>query len=211
MEIRPYESASEIVNQAQSWGVLDCICRTQKALIGQPCEHPLDMCMVFSHVPGAFDYHPVIRALDHQQALETLTRAAKAGLVHTVSNNQRGTWYLCNCCTCSCGILRGIAEMGLANAVAHSAFVNVVNQNLCTGCELCVEWCQFSALSLQEGLMQINALRCVGCGVCVPNCPENALSLLRRNEEEILSIPLNELEWFASRANARGRDLGEVL
>ena len=25
---------------AQSWGVIDCICRTQKALIGEPCGHP---------------------------------------------------------------------------------------------------------------------------------------------------------------------------
>jgi electron transport complex protein RnfB len=46
MEVRPFESASEIVNTAQSWGVLDCICRKQKALIGQACGHPVDVCMI---------------------------------------------------------------------------------------------------------------------------------------------------------------------
>jgi electron transport complex protein RnfB len=54
----------------------------------------------------------------------TLRRAAEAGLVHSVSNSVEGTYYICNCCTCSCGILRGMAELGIANVVASSAFVN---------------------------------------------------------------------------------------
>jgi len=40
LEVRPYESAADIVNGAQSWGVLDCICRKQQALIGKACGHP---------------------------------------------------------------------------------------------------------------------------------------------------------------------------
>ena len=43
MEVRPFESAAEIVNAMQSWGVQDCICRKQKALIGEGCEHPIDV------------------------------------------------------------------------------------------------------------------------------------------------------------------------
>jgi hypothetical protein len=46
MEVRPFESAAEIVDAMNSWGVQDCICRKQKALIGQACEHPIDVCMV---------------------------------------------------------------------------------------------------------------------------------------------------------------------
>jgi len=45
IEIKPYESAADLLNQAQSWGVLNCICRTQKALIGQACHHPIDVCL----------------------------------------------------------------------------------------------------------------------------------------------------------------------
>jgi len=37
MDVRPYENASEIVEQSKAWGVIDCICRTQKELIGDPC------------------------------------------------------------------------------------------------------------------------------------------------------------------------------
>ena len=76
--------------------------------------------------------------------------AADAGLVHSVSNNQSDLWYICNCCTCSCGILRGMAEMGIANVVARSAFVNRVHEDLCIACGECLEACQFDALSLDD-------------------------------------------------------------
>ncbi|MBN1876586.1 MAG: 4Fe-4S binding protein [Anaerolineae bacterium] len=210
MEIRPFESASEIVNRSQSWGVIDCICRKQKALIGDPCDHPLDVCMVLSDYPGAFDGSHDVRVLTREEALATLRRAAEAGLVHSVSNNRQGTWYICNCCTCACGILRGMAEMGIANVVARSAFVNQVHEDLCTGCGVCVELCQFGALSV-AGVAQVDSMRCVGCGVCTFACPQGALYLVRRPEEEILSVPPTQMDWRIERAAARGLDLGEVL
>lgn len=210
MEIRPYESAAEIIAQAQAWGVLDCICRKQKALIGEACQHPIDVCMALSDRPNAFDHSPVVRAQTREEALETLHRATRAGLVHTVSNNQRGTWYICNCCTCSCGILRGMAEMGVANVVARSPFVNRVDEALCVACQDCLEYCQFNALSLDE-VVHVDELRCVGCGVCVPACPEGALGLARRAAEEIEAVPTTEMDWLRRRAAERGISLDEVL
>ncbi len=210
IEIRPYESASEIVQNAQAWGVLDCICRVQKSLIGDPCEHPVDVCMALSGRPGAFDSSPVVRALSKDEALETLQRAASAGLVHSVSNNQRGLWYICNCCTCSCGILRGISELGIANAVARSPFINQVDEDLCIACSECLDYCQFDALSL-ELFARVDSLRCVGCGVCVPACPEGALSLVRRPEAENLPVPETDFDWLQARAITRGIDISQVL
>ncbi len=203
IEVRPYESAAEIIDQAQAWGVLDCICRTQKALIGQGCTHPVDVCMAFAPYPGVFDNHPVIQALTREQAHTTLQRAASAGLVHSVSNSQEGLWYLCNCCTCSCGILRGIAEMGIADAVARSPFVNTINLDLCIDCETCLDYCQFQALHLENGHTQVIEIRCVGCGVCVPACPENALHLVRREGSDVLPVPRDFDEWSAMRMTTR--------
>ncbi len=210
MEIHPFESIAGIVDSVQAWGVLDCICRKQKSLIGDPCEHPVDVCMALSQKPGAFDNSPIVRGLTKEEALATLRRAAQAGLVHSVSNSREGVTYICNCCTCSCGILRGLAEMGVANVVARSAFVNAVDEDLCLGCGDCLEYCQFDALSL-NGVIQVEARRCVGCGVCVSSCPENALFLARRPEDEILPIPKSEMDWMHQRATARGLDLDKVL
>ncbi len=210
MEVHPYESAAEIVSACRAWGVLDCICRKQKALIGEPCGHPLDVCLAMSPVPGTFDRLPGLRALTQDEAMATLRRAAEAGLVHTVSNSQEGVWYICNCCTCSCGVLRGIADLGMANVVARSAFVNRVDEAACQACERCVDACQFGALSL-ETVAHVDAVRCVGCGVCVLTCPEEALALVRRPEAEVLPPPVTESDWQAERAAARGLALAKVL
>jgi len=211
MEIKPYESAVNILDDAQAWGVLDCICRKQKALIGDPCDHPLDVCLAMSQKPGAFDQNPVIKALTREQAQDTLQRAAAAGLVHSVSNSQSGIGYVCNCCTCGCGILRGMADLGIANVVARSSFVNQVEGELCYGCELCLDYCQFDALALEDGLVMVNSIRCVGCGVCVPSCPEGALALVSRPAGEVLVTPSDEMAWLQERAQARGIDLRAVM
>jgi Pyruvate/2-oxoacid:ferredoxin oxidoreductase delta subunit len=162
--------------------------------------------------PNVFEDQEHIRALTRQEALATLQRSADAGLVHSVSNNQRGTHYICNCCTCSCGILRGMADLGIANVVARSAFVNTVDESLCLGCEDCLEYCQFDALALDEDfIMQVNRLRCVGCGVCVPSCQDEALSLVRRPQEEVKAPPSTILDWGMERAMVRGLDLSRIL
>ena len=204
MEVRPFESAAEIVNRMQSWGVQDCICRKQKALIGEACEHPVDICMVLNPRPNVFEGNPVIRALTHDEAMRTLRRAAEAGLVHSVSNSTEGVYYICNCCTCSCGILRGMAELGIANVVASSAFVNQVDEVLCNGCEDCIKSCQFDALTMDDMFAKVNTVSCVGCGVCVIACSTGALGLARRPEEEVLPIPATLGDWSAQRAVERG-------
>ena len=212
MEIHPYESATDIVDMAQAWGVIDCICRKQKEQIGDGCDHPVDVCLILNKRPNVFDDHAQIQALTHDEALETLKRSADAGLVHSVSNNQRGVHYICNCCTCSCGILRGMADLGIANVVARSAFVNVVDESLCIGCEDCLEYCQFDALAMNDDfVMEVKAHRCVGCGVCVPSCLDNALGLVRRPAEEIKEPPTTILDWGMERAMERGLDLTKIL
>jgi len=196
LEVRPFENVADLIAGAQAWGVMDCICRTQKALIGEGCDHPRDVCMVLSDKPGAFDGSETTRALSLAEAQQTLRRAAAAGLVHCVSNQQRELWYICNCCTCSCGILRGMAELGIVNVVARSAFVNTVDGALCAGCGACVPACPFTALVV-DGVAQVQEVRCTGCGVCVPVCPQGALALTRRAGEA--APPVSEADWRALR------------
>jgi heterodisulfide reductase subunit A-like polyferredoxin len=168
--------------------------------------------MTLSDVPEAFNGNTTVRALTRDEALGTLKRAAEAGLVHSVSNNQKGIHYICNCCTCSCGVLRGMAEVGIANVVAHSSFVNQVDELLCNGCETCLDYCQFDALALgDDAIVQVNTVRCVGCGVCVPQCPNDALGMLLRPEEDLVLPPETIKEWGAKRAAERGINLADVM
>jgi Pyruvate/2-oxoacid:ferredoxin oxidoreductase delta subunit len=199
LAVQPYESATALVERMQSWGVIDCICRKQKALIGQGCSHSLDVCMVLSEAPDAFPAGSEVRPLTRAGAHDTLRRAAAEGLVHCVSNNQRELWYICNCCTCSCGILRGMAELGIAGVVARSAFLCQVDEERCAACGECVAICSFQALSL-DTTAQVDTLRCAGCGVCVPHCPQEALVLVRRPDAD--APPEDEAAWRQARRQA---------
>lgn len=203
LEIRPYESAASLIASMQAWGVVDCICRKQTRLVGKGCEHPIDVCMTLSTKPGVFDNSSYVRALTQAEAMATLRRAAEAGLVHSVSNNQKDVWYICNCCTCSCGVLRGMAEMGIANVVAKSDYINEVDEDLCIQCADCLEHCQFDALTM-DSMVHVSEIHCTGCGVCTVFCPEGALHLVLRPESQISVPPVDEEEWKRERAMARG-------
>jgi electron transport complex protein RnfB len=210
IEVMPYELASRLLGEAQSWGVMDCICRKQKKLIGEGCDHPLDVCMIFSRRPGAFDGSEVVRALTKEEALGVMRRAAEAGLVHTVGNTQRGVFYVCNCCTCCCAILRGVAEYGIAGAVAPSEFQAEVDEELCTGCGLCLDRCQFNALSVVDGRCHVDERRCLGCGLCVMACKDEALRLVPRPADRVTPPPQSMPDWMMERAEVRDIDLKQL-
>ena len=172
--------------------------------------HPLDVCMFFSQYPSFFETSGIARPVTQEEAMDTLRRAAEAGLVHSVSNNQEGLWYVCNCCTCACGVLRAMTELGMSNVIARSSFVNQVDEDLCIACGVCVDLCQFDAIVV-DGVAQIDEVRCVGCGVCTLACPQEAMTLVARPEGEVLPPPLDEKEWQRERAKAREIDIEEVL
>jgi Fe-S-cluster-containing hydrogenase component 2 len=209
LETRPFEDVAALLAASKAWAVNDCICRKQQALIGKACGHPLEVCMMFSDVPGAFDDVKDTRALTQEEALATLRRAAEAGLVHSATNSQKGVWYVCNCCTCGCAVLRGISELGLGSVIAPSGFVCQVDEEKCVACGLCVERCQFGALAV-EVVAQVDSQRCVGCGVCTLACPDEALQLMPRPAAETTTPPETEEAWRLARAAARGIKLEAV-
>jgi ferredoxin len=171
LEIFPYERATRILETARSWGVRDCICRVQQKLIGKGCDHTVENCLVFSPAAGAFDDSDETRSISRDEAQRILSQAADEGLVHSTMNQRDQIYYICNCCTCCCGVMRGVAEFGVPTAIARSDFRVSVAFDRCTGCGACIRRCQFGALSKEADLCVVDYVRCVGCGVCVSACP----------------------------------------
>lgn len=50
-----------------------------------------------------------------------------------------------------------------------------VEENKCTGCGICGEVCQYSAIVCLKGKVLVFPELCHGCGGCVRFCPENAI------------------------------------
>ena len=58
-----------------------------------------------------------------------------------------------------------------------------VNEEMCTGCGVCVDECPVGAMTIQENSKaRINAEDCIRCGRCHDVCPEEAV---RHDSERI--------------------------
>ena len=78
-------------------------------------------------------------------------------------------------------ISRGRVEVEAATAV--------IDERICSGCQICSLVCPYSAISFDEekGVCRVNEALCKGCGVCVGGCPSDAISLNHFTNEEIVA------------------------
>ncbi len=211
VDVLPYEGVSALLDASMAFGIRECICRKQKGLLGEACDYPRFNCVSFAPVEGAFAHVEYIEPVTKDEAKRILREAEEAGLVHTVYNQQDGIHYICNCCPCCCGILRGIVEFGQMHALARSAFLARVDAELCVGCSQCVERCHFGALTMVDDQCIVDPMHCMGCGLCVTACASDALRLIRRPADEQPPPPKDHLAWLAERADARGERLEDLL
>ncbi|MBN2388033.1 MAG: 4Fe-4S binding protein [Anaerolineales bacterium] len=198
--ILPYEDVRAILLEARTFSVRDCICRLQQAHLGKACEYPTHVCLSFS----ASERAPRQGDLSQAEALDLLAMTEKVGLVHTVSNVIEGVGYVCNCCGCCCGILRGVTEWGIQDSVAYANYYAVIDTALCTGCGSCIERCHVQAISEDGGVAVVDQARCIGCGLCVSGCPNDVARLERKPEAEIVHPPKDYAEWEHQRLRNRG-------
>jgi electron transport complex protein RnfB len=200
--ILPYDDVRRIIMEAKRFRVRGCICRVQQDLLGKrKCDFPVDNCLMLSHVQRP----PDPADLSQDQALAILDQTEKLGLVHTASNVIAGVSYICNCCGCCCGILRGINDWGIANSVARANYYAVVDPRKCTGCRACLFRCQVKAISIIDDLAKVDLSRCIGCGLCVTGCEADAVHLERKRDVDIVHPPKDYASWEEKRLHYRGR------
>ncbi len=132
--ILPYDNVLKILDNAQTFHVQDCICRKQKEALGEGCEAHKQNCLSFSTVKR----DTISGDITKEDAIMLLKKADEASLVHSVSIVVNGVNYICNCCGCCCGVLRGITEWGIENSMARANYEAVVTNEKCAGCKVCL-------------------------------------------------------------------------
>lgn len=203
-EVHPYEDLKLTLEKAKSFQVMDCICRKESALQGHACKHSSEVCMSFSNHDGAFDRYHMGRIITKQEALQVLDKAESEGLVHCTYNVQSGQMFVCNCCPCCCGILRGTKNFKAPHLMAKSNYVAFIDQETCAACGTCSdERCPMEAIKEEDGLYRVDPERCIGCGVCIVTCPTESITLLRKPEELSDQPPRNIVDWYMQRADNR--------
>jgi Pyruvate/2-oxoacid:ferredoxin oxidoreductase delta subunit len=179
-KILPFEKMSEFIANSRRIAVMNCACRTHLK-----CDHPLETCLVFDYFAEFMVERGHGRYLSIEEALKLLEEMEKAGLVHCTANVQTRPQFVCNCCTCACGILRGLSELHNPRAFAKSNFLPVRDDELCNVCRKCVRICPLKANVYHashdnepDRILFIEE-RCIGCGVCAYNCPNGAIKLVK--------------------------------
>jgi electron transport complex protein RnfB len=202
----PYDHVSGIIEQGQSFLVSDCICKKEQKLLGNGCDHPLEVCLVVGPLPGLFDDPAFGRPISKEEAYAVLDEAEQAGLVHMTANLETGHNFICNCCGCCCMVLKGMTKLGVRQVV-DSDFYSQIDAEVCTSCGSCVDdVCQVDAIAEQGDSYSIDRVRCLGCGNCVSVCPEEAIELIRKEPEDRVP-PLKDADDFLNElARQRGVD-----
>ena len=203
-EALTYQQVSNLIENARSFMVTECICKKSQGLLDHPCEKPTEVCMGMDPEPGFYENHLWGgRVISKQEAYEVLRKAEDAGLVHMTSNLESGHAYICNCCGCCCGLLRA-ANMGIPNVV-NSHYYAQIDPDICDACGSCAEErCQVNAIEEGEKAYKIIKEKCIGCGLCVSSCPSEAIQLVHKKPEELVYPVKDEAAWLDERARQRG-------
>jgi len=127
------------------------------------------------------EHHPQrSRRISQSEAVDILRAEQERGHVSHAffKDAMLGRFYaICNCCSCCCGAMQ--AHQRGTPMLASSGFVARVDADLCAACGLCAEYCQFGAVSVDDGHAVVDLAACMGCGVCASKCPQGAASLQR--------------------------------
>ena len=185
-KIIPYDRARDVMINAGNldFVVTRCGCKARKS---EPCKiskPPHQTCILIGEpVLTSFlmEHQPdVSRRVSREEALLLLEDFHAKGLVHNAwfKDCIRDRFYvICNCCSCCCLGFEMMNNLGV-DQITSSGYVARLDKDLCKGCGVCMDVCQFKANTLINGKSSMNWEACFGCGQCTSKCPNGARSLM---------------------------------
>jgi Pyruvate/2-oxoacid:ferredoxin oxidoreductase delta subunit len=149
------------------------------------CDSPLNVCLQFNKSAKYHLDRGSGRKLTPDEAITIAIEAEREGLIHTwpIRASQQLN-EICNCCRECCVIFDGgLRYNNVEKTLEKSRFRAVVDDELCTGCEECVDRCFFGAIEMihitsKESKTVIDQDKCFGCGLCVIACDFDALTMV---------------------------------
>lgn len=191
-DISPMDDVRAIIKANSPIAVVPCSCRRQAGHTRTTTETCIQL--------GRSAEYAVVRGsgkkITAAEAKKLIDKIEAEGQVHTWTNARTLNYgVLCNCTTDACVVFTPLLQykVPVTKRTAKSRFECLVNQELCDGCQVCIDRCQFDAIDMvqpkgsKKYKAQINAEKCMGCGVCVITCEPKALSM--KIVRPVTSIP----------------------
>jgi Pyruvate/2-oxoacid:ferredoxin oxidoreductase delta subunit len=212
LEVHPYEDVRQLMDKAKVFSTHECICQKEQEALGNPCSKPKGNCITMSMDEHAFDINYRGRVVSREEAEQIMKEAEDAGLVHATMNMTDEVYHFCNCCSCCCGLLRGVSKFNAPGMLAKSNYWASIDADTCASCGTCAdERCPMAAISETDDAYAVDRDRCIGCGVCVPTCPTESISLVRKPEDQCIQVPANMVSWMMERSMDTGKPLDTFM
>ena len=211
-KILPLKVLEYFINKAEHLLLChSCGCRTYNQC--QDHDHSIGCLYIGADTVDVKEVFPkVIPKSSHfgtkEEAMELVKKAYDNGLITVIGRLKwdsegwgipdRGHFMtVCFCCPCCC--IAGKRMYGtteLQNMMQRIEGVSVkVDEDLCVGCEDCMEVCVFEGMEMIDGTARVNQEKCLGCGRCERVCPSKAITITlddpKRLDEFISRIEAN--------------------
>ncbi len=180
-ELLPEENIRELIKGADPIAVIPCSCRRSM----RECDAPLDVCLQFNRGAEYAINRGAGNRISAEEAIAIADRAEEVGLIHTWPMAAYGRLNeICNCCRDCCAIFAiGIKLGNMEQILEKSRFRAEVDQELCNGCQDCVERCFFEAIEIKKSSTSrklkatVDRAKCFGCGLCAVVCDPGAITM----------------------------------
>ncbi len=202
--VSPYEDILQIIANQERIAIAPCVCRITTKLAGKECDKPVENCFSFGSHADYYVENGMGRYISIDEAKKIVINNEKAGLVMQPFNSQK-IGGMCSCCGDCCGVLRSLKMHPKPAEMVRSNYYAQVDDELCSGCETCLERCQMEAIDVVDGLANVDLDRCIGCGLCVTTCPDEAIQLIKKPEDQLYEPPKTGAETYMRIAKERGK------
>ncbi len=185
------------------FGVMNCVCRQGKELLGEPCAHSdiRETCLTIGNAAAGMARRGNAGLVEREEFLKLLSRAEERGFV-LQAKNVREPGFICCCCGDCCEILTTAKKLPRPVEAFHTNYFATISTQTCNGCGRCVDRCQMDAVSLsapadvgkggeatagakERGKATVDLDRCIGCGLCVPTCPTDSVRLVHTKKRAV--------------------------
>ena len=161
-------------------------------------EHlPVDMVVLSVALEAHPDAEAVARMFNISRSADGffLERHPKLDPVATTTD---GT-FVAGCCQGPKDIPDTVAQASAAAAevlamiskgtIEIEAATAVINERICSGCQICKLVCPYGAILFDEEreVCRVNEALCKGCGICVSGCPSDSITLNHFTNEQIVA------------------------
>ena len=191
-QVLPLEDADRVLELCSVIGLIGCICRKDVRAIDERSEHEFT-CMGMGVGMLKWERWPErykggVKFVNVEEGKEWNHEMDRRGFVHILM--LFGAPFIGGFCQCDypdCGALRNAVDFGLGPLKSH--YVAQVDYDICNGCGICAERCQFGALKFEvtSRKANIDQFKCYGCGLCETGCPRKAIKLLDRTKIPVLA------------------------